>query len=30
MKTGEAQLDGCGGEGGGGRVKMLLQPEQQQ
>jgi lipopolysaccharide export system protein LptA len=29
MKTGEAQLDGCGGRGEGGRVKMLLQPQQQ-
>lgn len=29
MKTGEAQLDGCGGDGGGGRVKMLMQPQQQ-
>jgi lipopolysaccharide export system protein LptA len=31
MKTGEAKLDGCGGQGGGGgRVKMLLQPQSQQ
>lgn len=29
MKTGQAQLDGCGGTGTGGRVKMLLQPGSQ-
>jgi lipopolysaccharide export system protein LptA len=30
MKTGQAQLDGCGGGEQGGRVKMLLQPQSQQ
>ncbi|MFC3220514.1 LptA/OstA family protein [Tianweitania populi] len=29
MKTGQAQLDGCGGSQSGGRVKMLLQPGSQ-
>nr|WP_250157221.1 LptA/OstA family protein [Tianweitania aestuarii] len=29
MKTGQAQLDGCGGTQSGGRVKMLLQPGSQ-
>lgn len=29
MKTGQAQLDGCGGNQSGGRVKMLLQPGSQ-
>lgn len=29
MATGLAQLDGCGGEAGGGRVKMLLKPGSQ-
>lgn len=29
MKTGEAQLEGCGDDGGG-RVKMLLQPQSQE
>jgi lipopolysaccharide export system protein LptA len=29
MKTGQAQLDGCGGTERGGRVKMLLQPGSQ-
>lgn len=30
MRTGLAQLDGCGGTGTGGRVKMLLKPASQQ
>jgi lipopolysaccharide export system protein LptA len=32
MRTGQAQLDGCGGNGsqGGGRIRMLLQPQSQQ
>ena len=29
MRTGQAQLDGCGGNESGGRVKMLLQPGSQ-
>ncbi len=29
MRTGQAQLDGCGGNTSGGRVKMLLQPGSQ-
>ena len=29
MSTGEATLDGCGGNSGSGRVKMLLQPSSQ-
>jgi lipopolysaccharide export system protein LptA len=29
MATGQARLEGCGGEGGGGRVRMLLKPGSQ-
>jgi lipopolysaccharide export system protein LptA len=29
MRSGLAQLDGCGGSGSGGRVKMLLKPSSQ-